>query len=109
MSFKDMVQQDRGIFLNIDEFGEVHRVEGQNITVVIDDNTLRERQGGAEVGVAEVGVAESSLLLFAYVEDLPPRREAGESINVDGREYIVDDWSEDMGIAQVALGQNRTG
>jgi len=104
MSFKDMVQQDRGIFLNIDEFGEVHRVEGQNITVVIDDNTLRERQGGAEVGVAE-----SSLLLFAYVEDLPPRREAGESINVDGREYIVDDWSEDMGIAQVALGQNRTG
>ena len=104
MSFKDMVQQDRGIFLNIDEFGEVHRVEGQNITVVIDDNTLRERQGGAEVGVAE-----SSLMLFAYVEDLPPRREAGESINVDGREYIVDDWSEDMGIAQVALGQNRTG
>lgn len=104
MSFKDMVQQDRGIFLNIDEFGEVHRVEGQNITVVIDDNTLRERQGGAEVGVAE-----SSLLLFAYVEDLPPRREAGESINVDGREYIVNDWSEDMGIAQVALGQNRTG
>lgn len=104
MSFKDMVQRDRSIFLNIDEFGEVHKVEGRNITVVIDDNTLRERQGGAEVGVAE-----SSLLLFAYVEDLPPRREAGESINVDGREYIVDDWSEDMGIAQVALGQNRTG
>lgn len=104
MSFKDMVQKDRGIFLNIDEFGEVHKVEGKNITVVIDDNRLRERQGGAEVGVAE-----SSLLLFAYSEDLPPRREAGESINVDGREYIVDDWSEDMGVAQIALGQSRTG
>jgi len=104
MSFKDMVQKDRGIFLNIDEFGEVHKVEGKQITVVIDDNRLRERQGGAEVGVAE-----SSLLLFAYSEDLPPRREAGESINVDGREYIVDDWSEDMGVAQIALGQNRTG
>jgi len=104
MSFKDMVQKDRGIFLNIDEFGEVHKVEGKLITVVIDDNRLRERQGGAEVGVAE-----SSLLLFAYSEDLPPRREAGESINVDGREYIVDDWSEDMGVAQIALGQRRTG
>ena len=104
MSFKDMIQRDRGIFLNIDEFGEVHKVEGKHITVVIDDNRLRERQGGAEVGVAE-----SSLLLFAYSEDLPPRREAGESINVDGREYIVDDWSEDMGVAQIALGQSRTG
>lgn len=104
MSFKDMIQADRSIFLNIDEFGELHKVEGKNITVIIDDNKLIERQGGAEVGVAE-----SSLLLFAYVEDLPPRREAGESINVDGREYIVDDWSEDMGVAQIALGQNRTG
>lgn len=104
MSFKDMVQRDRGIFLNIDEFGELHKVEGKQITIVIDDNKLRERQSGAEVGVAE-----SSLLLFAYAEDLPPRREAGESINVDGREYIVDDWSEDMGVAQIALGQTRTG
>jgi hypothetical protein len=102
-SFKDMVKADRGIFLNIDEFGEVHKVEGKSITVVIDDDKLRERQGGAEVGVAE-----SSLLLFAYVEDLPPRRGAGESLNVDGREYIVNDWSEDMGVAQIALGQNRT-
>ena len=102
-SFKDMVQADRGIFLNIDEFGELHKVEGNDITVVIDDNTLRERQSGAEVGVAE-----SSLLLFAYAEDLPARRSSGESINVDGREYIVDDWSEDLGIAQLALSQNRT-
>jgi len=103
MSFKEMVERDRAVFLNLDEFGEVHRVEGRNITVMIDDNTLRERQGGAEVGVAE-----SSLLLFARVEDLPERRGAGESINVDGREYIVDDWSEDMGIAQLALGQSRS-
>lgn len=102
-TFKEVIQADRAIFLNIDEFGEMHKVEGAEIKVVIDDNTLRERQGGAEVGVAE-----SNLLLFAYVEDLPPRRESGESINIDGREYIVDDWSEDLGIAQLVLGQNRT-
>lgn len=103
MSFKEMVERDRALFLNLDEFGEEHRVEGNVITVIIDDNTLRERQGGAEVGVAG-----SNLLLFARVEDLPDRRGAGESINVDGREYIVDDWSEDMGIAQLALGQSRS-
>lgn len=73
------------------------------IAAVLDDNALKERQGGQELSVAE-----SSLLLYAAVEDLPARRPAGEGLNVDGREYIVNDWSEDMGIATVALGQTVT-
>lgn len=53
-------------------------------------------------------MAESSLILYAAVEDLPPRRPAGEGLNIDGREYIVNDWSEDMGVATIALGQTVT-
>lgn len=93
----------RRTFLNLDEFGEKHTVEGRAIAAVLDDNALKERQGGQELSVAE-----SSLLLYAAVEDLPARRPAGEGLNVDGREYIVNDWSEDMGIATVALGQTVT-
>ena len=37
-----------------------------------------------------------------------PRRPAGEGLNIDGREYIVNDWSEDMGVATIALGQTVT-
>ena len=103
-SFKEMVTKDvRSTFLHLEEFGEEHRVEGKTITAVIDENALKERQGGQELSVAE-----SSLLLYAAVEDLPARRPAGEGLNVDGREYIVNDWSEDMGIATVALGQTVT-
>ena len=102
--FKAMVEADRrNTFLNLAEFGEDHTVEGKTITVILDDDTLKERQGGQELGVAE-----SSLLLFAAVEDLPARRPAGEGLNVDGREYIINDWREDMGIATVALGQSIT-
>lgn len=102
--FKAMIASDRlNTFLNLQEFGEEHRVEGKIITVVLDDDTLKERQGGQELGVAE-----SSLLLFAAVEDLPPKRPAGEGLNIDGREYIINDWREDMGIATVALGQTVT-
>ena len=75
----------------------------RQLAAVLDDNALKERQGGQELSVAE-----SSLLLYAAVEDLPARRPAGEGLNVDGREYIVNDWSEDMGIATVALGQTVT-
>lgn len=103
-SFKAMVEADRRrTFLNLDEFGEKHAVEGRAIAAVLDDNALKERQGGQELSVAE-----SSLLLYAAVEDLPARRPAGEGLNVDGREYTVNDWSEDMGIATVALGQTVT-
>lgn len=102
--FKAMVEADRRrTFLNLAEFGEEHCVEGKTIMAIFDDDTLKERQGGQELGVAE-----SSVLLFAAVEDLPARRPAGEGLNVDGREYIVNDWREDMGIATIALGQNIT-
>jgi hypothetical protein len=102
MNFKETVARDRALFLNPDEFGEEHRIDGKMVTVVLDDNALKERQGGAELSVAE-----SSLLIYAAVEDLPTPKAPGAGMNVDGREYIVDDWSIDMGIATVALRQNR--
>lgn len=103
-NFKDMVSEDiYTVFLNSKEFGEEHCVEGEMVLAVIDDNALKERQGGQELSVAE-----SSLLLYAAVQDLPPKRPAGEGLNVDGREYIIHDWAEDMGIATVALGQTVT-
>ena len=102
--FKAMVERDRRrVFLDLATFGEEHRVEGQTIIAVIDDNSLTERKGGQELSVAE-----SSLLLFAAVEDLPARRPYGESLNVNGRDYIINDWTEDMGIATVVLGQTIT-
>ena len=54
-SFKEMVERDRRlVFLDLDEFGEEHRVEGKTITVVLDDNALKQRQGGARAGRGRV-------------------------------------------------------
>jgi len=102
MIFKEMVARDRAAFLNLDEFGEVRRIDGKTITVVVDDNALKERQGGAELSVAT-----SSLLIYAAEEDLPTPKAPGAGMNVDGREYFVDDWSVDMGIVTIALNQHR--
>lgn len=102
--FKDMVEADiYGVFLNIDEFGEIYRVEGREIPIVVDNDELKERQGGEELAVAE-----SATLFYAKVTDLPPRRPAGENLNINGRECLVDDWQEDMGVATVVLRQNIT-
>lgn len=105
MGFKDMVERDiKGVFIDFDFFGEKHIVEGREIVIVIDSDTLKEKQGGQDLAVAE-----SASLFYAHTEDLPPRRPAGQSINIDGRECLIDDWSEDMGMATIALRENISG
>ena len=96
-----MVEQDiYGIFLDIDYFGEIHSVEGVEIPIVIDDNVLKERQGGQDLAVAN-----STVLLYAHSCDIK-RKPVGELLNIDGREYIIDDWMEDMGVATITLSAN---
>lgn len=100
--FKDMVSDDRlGVFIDVDFFGVEAKVEGKNILIVIDNDELKNRQGGQDLAVAE-----SATLLYARTEDLPKRRAAGENININGRECIIDDWQEDMGVSTIALREN---
>ena len=100
--FKMMVEKDiQEVFLNIDFFGEIHNVEGNDISIILDDEQLKEKQGGQDMAIAA-----SSVLMYAYVSDLPGRLPAGELLNIDGREFVIDDWSEDMGIAIIALSAN---
>lgn len=99
MGFKDMVAKDRlSVFLDFSTFGEELRVEGKAIPVILDNDQLKTKQGGQDLAVAE-----SATLFYARSEDLPKRRIPGASLNVNGRECIIDDWQEDMGIATIVL------
>lgn len=100
--FKAMVDEDRlSVFLDTDFFGELYRIEGKEIPIVLDNDELKERQAGQDLAVAE-----SATLFYARVEDLPPRRAAGEHLNVNGRECIIDDWQQDQRMATVTLREN---
>lgn len=102
MGFKDMVAADRAIFIDFEYFGETAVIDGQEITVVVDDNALKQRQGGQELTIAE-----STIMLYAKAEELPKRYTPGQGINYNGRECIVDDVADDMGIVTLTLTQNR--
>lgn len=103
--FKDMVAEDRSrTFLDLEFFGQPARVEGKTITIVLDDDELKARQGGQDLAVAE-----SATLFYARSEDLPKRRPAGQSLNVNGRECTIDKWTEEMGMATIVLRENITG
>lgn len=100
--FKDMVAEDRArTFLDLDFFGQIARIEGKPVSIMRDDDTLQELQSGQDLAVAE-----SATLFYARSEDLPPRRPAGHSLNVNGRECLIDKWTEEMGISMIVLREN---
>ena len=102
MGFKDMVAADRSaVFIDLDFFGEEYSIEGKSVPIVVDTHELKKRQGSQDLTVAE-----SNTLFYAKVEDLPSRRSPGQSLNVNGRECIVDDWKVDVGIVTVVLREN---
>lgn len=103
-TFKKMMAADRGVFLNLDEFGDEHVIEGHTITAMLDEETYDESKKGEDIGLASF-----DLVLFARVEDLPEKRPSGESLNVDGKECTIVSWRTDAGMASIYLSHQMAG
>lgn len=105
MGFKAAAQRDISrTFLDFDTFGERLTVEGREIVVVIDSDTLQTMQAGQDLAVAE-----SCTLFYARAGDLPKRRLPGSTLNVNGRICTIDKWTEEMGMSTVVLREAVTG
>lgn len=105
MDFKEQIRQDLdAVFLNLGEFAELHRIEGKQVAAVIDDDELREYKKGQILDMVE-----ADMLILAKADDLPRDLDPGRLLNVDGREMLVVKAGNDMGLAEVALRQNRSG
>ena len=97
--FKDMVASDiNSVFLNLDELGEEHTIDGRIVVCIIDEDGLQDRQGGAQYAVGQ-----STLNLYAKSEDLPDRKGYGAELLVDGVPYMINTWDENMGMATINL------
>lgn len=99
MTFKEELKADiDNIFLNLEDFGEEHIIEGKSLICMFDEDELKERQG-----TNDLAVSDSSLILFAREQDLAKRRVAGDSLVIDGKVYVVDDWKVNLGMIEAAL------
>ena len=105
MSFKEQILKDLdAVFFNLDEFAELHRVEGAKIAVVVDSDQLNKLKKGQILGLVE-----ADMLLMGREADFPADLDPGRLLNIDGRELRVVKSGKDMGLVEVALSQNRTG
>ena len=106
MSFKDQIKQDLSdIFLNLDEFADLHRIEGKEVPVVIDSDIMAKL---SKIGDNRIhGMDEADMVILGKASDLPENLDPGRLLNLDGREVIVVTTTSEMGLVQIAVRQNR--
>ena len=106
MSFKDQIKQDLSdVFLNLDEFADLHRIEGKEVPVVIDSDMLEKLN---KIGDNRIhGMDEADMVIMGKASDLPENLDPGRLLNLDGREVIVVTTTSEMGLVQIAVRQNR--
>lgn len=106
MSFKDQIKQDLSdIFLNLDEFADLHRIEGKEVPVVIDSDIMAKL---SKIGDNRIhGMDEADMVIMGKASVLPENLDPGRLLNLDGREVIVVTTTSEMGLVQIAVRQNR--
>lgn len=107
-TFKDYLQKDRAIFINLDEFGGLGVVNGVQMPMMIDNDRLKERSKIEYAGV-EVG----ELLYFAFTESFTKAPKVGDVQDFKGEDiatgevfeglYEVFDVRRDAGIYEIIL------
>ena len=101
-TFKEYLSSDMAVFINENEFGETHRIDGKNISIIIDDDKLVERQNGAFDGI---GIG--TILYFAKVDDFEKPPIIGASQKFDGKFMIITSVISADGMYEIMLSQNR--
>lgn len=99
MTLKDIIASDISTFLNSLEFGEVHNIDGMDITIVIDNDLLEQKS-------QKSGLYLGDILFFIATSDLavkPVNLEADKIITFDSASYRILKVIEEEGISQVYL------
>jgi hypothetical protein len=102
MSLKQQVEKDIfGVFLNLDDFGEFHKVNGSRVLCIIDKNNIHMR---ASMGRRTEGVREDSLFLYIKAAEFVTPPKPYEPIEVDGKPFTVRSVSDEMGLLVIEYG-----
>ena len=113
MTFKETIKQDiRSVFLNFDEFGEIHKLNGKERLVIIDENELTEREKKIKYSGKIKGVDRElhlkQFLFYIVAEDFGNLPLPGSLLEFDGRKYVITDAENEDGIYSISLEANRS-
>lgn len=103
-TFKDFIPLDNNrVFINTNEFAEIHNIDGEDLPIVFDTDILNERP----LQHAE-GVYLSHVVIFIDKKALGYIPVQNQEITVDDVIYTVMKVSDDNGLLEITLEANES-
>lgn len=101
-AFKDAIAKDvTDVFLNVDEFADVHEINGERVACVIDTSVVKEAADGLE------GVFINAKTIYVRVGDIATPVE-GATLYVDGSMHLVRSVSVEDGMLVIVCEANES-
>lgn len=105
-AFKDIIKEDVKVtFLNIEEFSDMHTVNGKEMPVQVDSNEQIEREKRFNQYID--GIYTNQKLIYVSAADFGPMPKQGSILNLDGKILRVADAIEEDGVYSITVEANR--
>lgn len=101
MKLRDYMQRDISVFLNTDEFANLHEIDEQIVTALTDSDILKIYSNDKTERFD--GVYRGEIALYVRASDLGYRPIYGQIMRIDGDIYTVKECVDDMGIFRITL------
>lgn len=111
MTFKEQIALDnRIVFMNFDEFAEMHLINGNEMLCLVDNNEMidREKRYQYKRSLYADGVYIKALLIYVRGEDFGALPAVGRVLYFDKKSYIISDAIDEDGIYSLCLEANKT-
>lgn len=109
LGFKELAFLDiHNVFMNPDEFGEKHQIDGKEMLVVVDGMEVVERsKKQVERGRID-GIYEKQVLIYVSRTEFGALPAIGRILQFDNRQYRVVDAIDEGGMYSITLGAYRS-
>lgn len=106
--FRDQLNKDLDVFLNANEFGELHKLGLNEIMMVIEEDSFNQLSGrNDEVENATQNLYESVTTIYLKASDYK-KPAVGKRITLDDEKYYVIGASISDGILKINLATNES-
>lgn len=102
MKFKDQLKKDLDVFINPDEFADLHELDGKPTLVVVDADSFKEFSSTVEMENAMQGIFQSALTIYVKTSDYK-KPDVGYRLKLDDDYYSVIGVSESAGLLKIDL------
>lgn len=106
MTFKEIITADvHNVFMNTEEFSDMHMVNGIEMAVQIDSNEQIERE--KRINQYLDGIYKNQKLIYVAASDFGDLPAQGSKLMLDGKLYIVSDAVSEAGVYSITIEANK--